>query len=336
MPLRNGRSYKKSTYTYKRSRYVNKPVRKALKVVTKAKTGKVAANRRSVRVLAKQVNQLQLDKFGARQWNFQSCVLAGNQTNDIPTQINPLGFVFNDFYDGTNISRGSVVPGGAAGGGQPILNNIKSFRKKNWLPNPDLQICYQWNARAAQQADVSKVHYLPESAHYRFRFTGLLRNTQTVHDIWRYRITVLKLKNVPPPTNQVYNFQLPSTLGSYWHLCDSNPDTRNAFSKRFHTIVADRWVTIKPDADLGSEKEIDFSININHYFKKNKPMKPDFLTSSVIPLPQPTEFYWTNTPMTELMWCIISSDAPGNTTNSPISINCSRYLKWRDPHGVGS
>lgn len=329
-----GRNRKKSTVPYKYNRYINKPVRKALKVVPKKKTGKVAANRRGIYKLSKQVNSLQLAKLGSLQWNFQSCVLEGNITNEIPKITEPLAFCFNDFYDGTPISKGSVLPG--LTGGQPTLQNVKSFRKKNWLPNNDLQICYQWNARSSQQASVSKVQYQPVSAHYRFNFTGLLPNTAAADDTWRYRITLIKLKNVPPPTNQVYNFQLPSTLGAYWHLCDADPNTRNSFSKRFHTVVADRWVTIKPDPAQNSEREVNVTINMSHRFPKSKPMKPDFLASTVAPLPQPVEFYWTNTPMTDLMWCIISSDAPTATTFSPITINCSRYLKWYDAHGVGS
>lgn len=323
---------RKTVRTYARSRYINKPVKKALKPIRKKKTGQVPANKRAIVKLGKQVNTLQNRISGQLQWSYQSFELDPNQAIDVCTCVKPMAFMFNDFTDGSPLYGGSVTPGGAAGGGQPTVYVVKSFRKKNWMSNPNLQLCYQWAARAAQQTSVSKVSYNPISAYYRINFKGTLPNNSQAHDIWRYRITVFSLTTqVPHATNQVLNMTMPSTLGAYWHMVDT-PNAQNRFSKTFHKIHYDRFVTFKPDPAAPSYKEVDYTVSIPYYFPKGYQMTPDFLNPIPTP-PQPVEFMWTNTPQHEVMWCLLSCDAPAATTIQPLTISMSRFLKWTDPHG---
>jgi len=137
------KSYKRKTAnTYRRSRYVNKPVAKAKTVYQKKSTGIVPANRRAINVISRQVQQLRLDKFGQRQWFQRTCNLQNNVAEDVPTSEHPIFFEFNNFYDACPVYRASVV------GGTPVFSQVKSLRKKIYLPIASLQDEYQWQARS--------------------------------------------------------------------------------------------------------------------------------------------------------------------------------------------
>lgn len=331
MPYGRRNSYRgrKTVGTYKRLRRVNKPVVKALRV-PKRKVTKVTANRRAVYTLAKQVNTLQRQKFGQLQWLYQTCELSNIIPEDIPRLQFPLCFNFNSFYDNTRVYQGSIVPGGLPGaGGTPLTHSTKSFRNKAYTTLATLEPQFQWNARSTTDAAVSIISYLPVYCGLTINFRGEVTNvTPPGHDYpLRYRITLMQMKNrLHYSGNQ--NYALPTQLGAYHSLCCDDPSDRINFSKTYHKILVDKWITINNDPTEDSVKFINRNVRISWSFKNDKPLKPLFKAN------EPDSVQFNNVPAARSMWLIISSNQPRSATTSPLEINMSRLVKWRDPHQV--
>lgn len=327
---RRSSTRKKTPFSHARSRTVNKRVKSALKVGSKKARTKVGANRRAIYTLGKQVNLLQRQKFGQKQWLYQTAELSNLIPEDIPRLQHPLCFNWNSFYDDTRIYQGSIVPGGIPGaGGTPLTHSTKSFRNKSYTPLAFLEPQFQWNARSSTDATVSLISYLPVFCSFVINFRGDVRNqANPTYDFpLRYRITLMKMKNRLHYSG-FQNFALPTQLGAYHSLCSDDPSDRIGFSKTYHDVLVDKWVTINEHPVVDSDKPINRSVKINWSFPPNKPLKPNFKAN------EPGSVLYNNIPALDSMWLIISGNQPSTAQTSPLEINLSRYVVWRDAHSV--
>lgn len=185
----------------------------------------------------------------------------------------------------------------------------------------DIEDQYQWNEQRNQDS-VSTVEYLPEYMKYKFRFMGSITESQPAY---RYRITFFKMKNLPI-TSDKKTFNLPAAGGAYWHLCDDDASTRNYFSKSYHEIIADRWITFNsPDQMMGIHS-FNKVVEIPVAFKQKVPLKPNITAAP------PGQLFWTNVPQHDIIWCVISSTLQTDIGAPTISVQ--RVLHWRDKHGT--
>lgn len=308
----------KASKTYKR-RFRNKPVEKAMKkdkapTVNKRQT-------KAIGTLARQVKSLQLSKLGSKQFQFQAATIRANVTTPISI-VAPMFFAANSFYNGTDIYRGTVNPQTNVPTYQVMGGNIPiNFQKQTF--DTGLENEYQWNERANLDS-VNKVQYLPVFMNYKFRFFGQMNvGAQPL----RYRVTFFKMKRQAVP-NSVINMALPQTGGAYWHMCDDDALTRNHFSKSYHHVIADRFVTFYPPTDTNSVKMVNKIVSIKHAFNTTTPLKPNIGTNPA------GQKFWSNINQDEIIWCLISTNYPSGTTHPNIVISIERGLTWRDQTGT--
>lgn len=319
------RSYR-NRYDYRNKpgyKNLNKPViNKLRRKVAPTKTGR---NQNAIMTLSRQVKKLERTQFGSKQFQMQSFSLP---TMYAPDSAHPLGFMANSFYakdeqGGTQVYYGSVDPVTK----DPVVTTVDQFEKATFSALADLNPQFEWNEyNNANQ--VSAIRYLPVAAVYSFRISSSLLQPALPH---RYRITFLKIK----PTEVIVNSSarsnstLPNTLGAYWHMVENDVESRNYFNPKYHKILHDKFIVIKPPTGAATESKVyvakrKFKINLG-----NKLMTPNFLNQTDVP----NQNMWTNTPIGDQIWCIISSaQGPSNGAQ----IQCTRHLVWRDPHGVST
>lgn len=308
-----------------RRRFHNKKVEKKLvKNVRKARPKTIAkANKNAITTLARQVRLLSLQKYGTLQKQTQFATLAFATTPSImPTLQKPVAFLFNSFYADTPIYRGEVSALGV-----PTVSQVTNFDKAAF--DVDLQDQYQYLEAQNAHINVSQVQYLPVFAQYQINLKGLMTSADAMT---RYRITVFKLKRLPPAST-VKDLSLPATLGALWRLCDNDAQTRNYFSKSYHKVLVDKWVTFRPPgsaAPATTACSYYQNINIPYSF----PISPIKMNKTTQP---PSQKPWTNIPENNQIWCVISCSADGTSAPLPrFDIQINRKLSWRDPHDVMS
>ena len=315
-----------------RKRRTNTPVRKALRAPPKRARTVSGRNRRAVTTLARQVTHLQQRVRGQVQYLYQTANMSSQLATDVPREFAPLGFDATSFYDASNIYQGTIVPGGLPGsGGTPILHTVKSWRNKAYLPLVQLEPQFQWAPRASTDATVSYISYYPISMSYKFNWKGTLTNDAipTFRFPLRYRVTFFKMKNYNQPTNAVMNIAMPSQLGAYCTLCADNPANRINFSKMYHEVLMDKWISFDNDPEqTHSQKNVNKTLSFDYVFPKDTEFKPNLKVT------EPTSTLWTNIPVSQTIWCVISSNQVNGTTISPLVLSMSRFVKWRDNHGV--
>lgn len=327
---------RKPTPYHRRPRTGNKAVNKALRVRPKAASTKTAANRRAVTTLARQVSRLQTRVQGQRQYNYQVCNLNSLLPADIPRIWAPIAFDVGSFYNATSVYNGTIVPGVLPGaGGTPITTSSKSFRNKAYTPLATLEPSYQWGPRSNAATDVSLISYYPHKTKIRINFRGILENDATpappptafVYPM-RFRITLFKMKNRLHFTG-FQNYAMPTTLAAYGSMCNDNPAERINFSKTYHTVLADRWVTLNNDPEeTHSQKHVNKTVSITYTWPKGTCFKPNFVATEV-----PQEL-WHNIGAEDTVWCLLSSNQNTAITTLPIEISMSRLNIWADAHGV--
>ena len=305
-------------------RYRNKPVDRILKRRPKKTINKKQND--AIYTLSKQVKRLQFQSFGDRQYQYQYAILQSTATesDSLPLVTRPIFFAANNFFDECPVFRGTVQAvapfnAGYATAGSPTAI---TFSKQSF--DVDIAEQYQWNEQRNQDT-VSKIEYLPEYMKYKFRFMGSIRSGVNAY---RYRITFFKFKNLPV-TSTKKAFNLPGAGGAYWHLCDDEANSRNYFSKSYHEIIADRWLTINPPVSTtttAANYTFNKVVEIPIAFKTKTPLKPN-----IMPLPAQQNF-WTNVPQHDIIWCVISSTM--TTDIGAPTISMQRVLHWRDKHGT--
>lgn len=299
-----------------RSRYVNKPVKSILKKRRPVKP--VKQNRTAIVALSKQVKDLQLSKYGFKQYQYQYAIL---DSATLLTQClvdKPLCFAMNSFYNNTTIYQGQVSATAVPSAVPTGINLTKP------VFDVDLADQYQWNEQNNQEL-VSTVQYLPVYQKLKITLTGTLKSTHSQPFPIRYRITFFRLKNQSIASDKL-NMEMPSTLGAYWRMCDDNPSTRNHFTKHRHEVLMDRWVSIRPPNNANDLDSVYRTIEMPYSF----PVKPIRFNKTAQPANQ--KFY-ENVPQEDIIWCLISSN---QTQNNGINVNLERKLTFRDAHGVST
>lgn len=317
----------------------NKSVYNKLAAKGKPKITAPRANTNAIVELSKQVRSLQLSKFGNIQRQVQSCQLSSQNNDNMPTNSKPLFFCFNDFFDNQPVYQAKVTAGVAA---VPTFSQVKSFRKQMY--NTNLEDKYEFNQRNNQDT-VSQLEYLPLSCNLRMQFHGDFEGTYQYPV--RYRVTIFKLKNAPNQSSAI-DVALPASMGALWLMCEDNPTKRNHFSKQYHTILLDQFITIKNPVVQNSDdadkvvRRVYRNLNLNYTFPRGKASNPKSLKpNKEPPVPPATdqETLWSNIDQTDLIWCLISCNSTGDTQNPPVypafNIDMQRSLAWRDRHDVG-
>ena len=308
----------------RKGKYYNKSISDKYKPkVAKTKAGQ---NEDAVIALSRQVKKLEFSQLGSKQFQMQSFVLP---TMYAPSNVNPLGFMANSFYakdenGGTHIYYGSVN----AVTKNPTSSSVMQFEKETFPAVADLNPQYEWNAyNNANQ--ISAIRYLPMACVYKFRISSSILQPDIPH---RYRITFLKIKSRSVIVNSTArsNATLPGNLGAYWYLCSNDMANRNYYNPKYHKILHDKFIVVNPPTGAATESKVyvekrTFKLN----FGKPKIMTPNFINTTTVP----NQTMWTNTPIGDQIWCIISSaQASGNAAE----VQCTRHLVWRDPHGVST
>jgi len=337
MPFRSyAKSQKYKTYFNKRKS--NKPVKTIYKKHSSEPKTKTSLNKSAILTLAKQVKTLQLNRYGDRQYQYQVArMVPSSVPGSGPTLKNPIFFCASSFFDKEPIYRGFVDQGGNASFQQvgTAPSNTIAFRKPAY--DIDIKKEFQWVEQQAGKNTVSRIEYLPLYMNYKISFMGVMSARDQP---LRYRITMFRTKR-QPAASTVKNFGMPTAAGAYWYMCADDYNQRNHFSKSFHEIISDKWVTFNPpethfqNTSGGpvaeqTQRPIRKFINMNYTFKTNKPYKPNLYND-----PGPQSF-WTNIEEDECIWVLISSniDTDSQTQGIQPTIQIERSLAWRDNSGT--
>jgi len=295
-----------------RARARNQPVKKALTMPKRTSSRRPTKykNKSAILVLSRQVKALQNSKFGDRQSIFMTAKLT--DAVGLPTADAPVTFMLNDFYDANPIYRGTVTSDGHAG-----YISVGTWQKPTYKSG--LQDAYEWTARMNEDT-VSTIEYVPISRKLFMNFSYTIpAGTAPV----RLRVTIFRTKRQPVAT-AIVNYAMPYALGAYRYMSvPAGADYRNIFSPKYHSVLQDKWMTIRSPA-TGSTKSTR-SISIPYAFPQ-KSLKPDFNSN-------PTgQKLWTNLPQDDCIWCLISTSelSPAIITE----INMSSYCSYRDHHGI--
>lgn len=290
----------------------NKSVKRVYrKARTEPKT-KTGQNKSAIMTLARQVKNLQNQRFGEIQNATNTFVL--DSALKLPEPALPVCFMVNDFYNDAPVWKGVHYPlSGDVGYSQVATSERPSYQS-------DLLDQYEWNARNNSES-VSDIEYKPIYRRMNFHIESNLSGSYAP---MKLRFTLFRLRPVALATNQI-DCQLPSRLGAYRYLADSSQTYKqNKFNPRFHQVIYDKWVVIKSDSTSPTKSTF---VSIPYKFPANTVIRPDFTN-----LPNGQTF-WTNVPQNEIVWCMIS--VSGNATHPIISkITNNSFISWRDKHGV--
>lgn len=280
---------------------VNKPVKSIYK--KRQTSTKTAKNKSAIMTLSRQVKTLQNQRIGDVQSHTQFINFTGDQ---LPTSDHPVLFGVNNFYD-QDVYRGSITSGIAT------YSVAGTFTRQTY--RTDLDDEYEWNARRNSDT-VSLIEYKPV-------FTRLNMNFQFAQAAAtfpsRVRVTILKVK--PYNSSNKLSVTLPTTLGAYRWLANDPSSYQNFFSKTYHTILVDKWIPLRAPPNSAATT---FSKNLRIDFRHSAAvLRPDISTTP------PGQNFWTNIPVKDQIWCLVSTDAGYMT-----SMRVSKFDVWRDPHGV--
>lgn len=292
----------------------NKTVSRVYEKKKEAPKTAAATNKDAVYKLAKQVKSLQNLTHGSLQNRTMDC---GLSLLTLPHADQPIAFILNNMYNNQPIFQGLVDPATGLASGIPV----DTFNKAVY--SSDLQDQYEWNARTSNE-QISQVQYKPVFTRLNLKFNAKYAG---VSANGRARVTILKLKEGYPGSNKI-DVALPDALGAYRNLAvDASDPSRNYFSSKFHNILYDRWITFPNENRTDAEKTApERYISIPWRYHDNEVCNPDFNQN-------PTgQQFWTNTPMKDQIWCIISVNKALDAALGNISM--SRLDSWRDKHGT--
>lgn len=310
--VRKGRGKGKTLATMPVESSKNKAVAKVYRKAAEAPKTKVEENKHAVLTLARQVRSLQLSSYGLVQNRAQECAIASAtlQSNT------PLAFLVNAMYNNEGVYAGNLTTG------TPGFTQVGTFNKYDFLT--DIGEQYQWNARQSLDT-VSQATYKPI-----FTRVNMSLNVKYAgpSPLGRVRVTYFKLKN-PHLSSDKVNVNLPQTLGAYRNMAiNAAQQTRNSFSSRFHTILYDKWVVFPNPCRTADEKaNVNRRLSIPFKYKDSDILSPDYDQHP------PAQDFWTNIPIADQVWCLISCNVEMDT--ALFSLHMDRKDSWRDKHGVG-
>ena len=295
----------------------NAPVYRKLAKPRRAMKSKTGRNKMAITTLARQVKTLQNQRFGELQSHTQYLSLSGST---LPQSTRPVAFLLNNFYD-QPIYTGIVTP--SITGGIASFSQGHAFHRQGYVSTLDDQ--YEWNA--ARNSDLcSALEYKPVYTRLRMTFNFQVNNVKLEG---RIRVTVLKIN--PYPASNKLDVSMPGALGAYRFLAETdNSVNRNYFRKEFHNVLVDKFINFKSrnmqapgtsgDVDLQSR-----TVTIPWRYK-DVCYKPDITTDPI------GQTFWTNTPVSQQLWVLISCQ---NHLNGILqSVEIGKFDSWRDPHGV--
>lgn len=299
-----------------RGRYKNRKVTKNLK---KGPTKTIVkGNKNAIVTLSRQVKQLQLQRYGNIQRMNQYLYIAHDGAN-VPLSQEPMLYCFNQFKVNTPLYSAAVSTTGATAG-QPILDSGPHLFGRSTF-DTDLNHEYQWEEQHNLTTSVSIVEYLPVYSNLTIHLTGQIAQTDAV---LKYRFTLFQTRKLPVASSKK-DFSLPYNAGALWHMANQDPSIRNHFSKSYHKIIQDRWVTICPPTAYTGVMKVDQTVRIPYSFGKIESLK---LNLSNDPTGQSL---LTNIRQDQAIWLLISCSA---STAPGINLALSRSVTWRDRHGV--
>lgn len=308
-PAKSKRFYRSTVAKYPKSTTVNKPIKRLYQKAKVQPKKAPAQNKQAIMKLSKQVKTLQNQRYGEIQSHTQHVLL---QTTNLPTSTQPIAFILNDFYD-QSIFKGTNV------GGIANYTLGPAFARQTY--QSDLNDQYEWNARRNTDA-VSQVEYKPVYTRLRLSFDVTMAGLTYPGKI---RITILKIK--PYESSNKLSVNLPAALGAYRYLAERDYDSkRNYFDKKYHQIVYDKWLTFKGTNNTGSETTVIRKGHIISWRFNDMVLRPDITNNP------PNQTFWTNIPVSQQYWVLISADDYMNTRLQGMEIG--KFDVWRDPHGV--
>lgn len=279
--------------------------------------------------LTKQVYNLQMSKFGNTQQNYHSLA---EQIS--PAGTKPICFDMNDY----TCERGSVMGGLVyQHDGTAIPSEIT-----HWIRNASGQNFY-WNNQNEDQPDGGA--YLAMDATYFFSIKGnrSLSDTRIRFDL------IVQKEGVSLPsfaTSPTESQSLPDTLGSFKHLCDPYQNRINPtyFKKIMTKIVYINSSKTNAYVKGTTGNRMRFSVNIkpNRVMIQNE-TNPQ-VGGGVVAFDsggtgEQSEydrgnFGPLNVPVTQPLWCIISTDDASG--GDQVLVEVSRRIRWKDSLGSGA
>lgn len=286
----------------------NKAVKKVYDNADAQFRAKFDLNKKAIMTLAKQVKNLQNQRYG----ELQTCVDSWAAIQ-YPNKATPLCFAINDFYAGTPVYIGTLA------GGVPGFSLSSHFSRTPYMS--DMNDQFEWAARMNSD-DVSSIQYKPVSTRLDFemRFNNMNSNDYPAE----VRVTLLKIK--PITLEGSVDCTLPTRLGAYRSLCSDPTDpTTNYFSPRLQEVIYDKRIRIPTDADR--QKRV-YNFSIPYTFKRGHILKPDFTNHP------PNQLFINSVPQSEIIWCLISANTEAHNHFETNGLRIRRQLKWRDVHGT--
>lgn len=314
VPMTKAQAKARIANAIKKKRMKNGPVKRAYfrKGVTKN------SNYNAITTLARQVKQLQLSRYGFKQFQHQHIGYSNDPTltSLSLTQSAPLAFMANNFFEQARLYYGTktgVAPNLVAS--FAVTGIWTKVRNLNGLA-PD----YDWNQKQADDT-VSHTQYLPISTTMKIRFRCASMGPS--HQPIRCRVTVLTLKTSSDVTN--IHAELPTTLGAYSNLVDRDPLTRQYLNtSQFHKVIFQKDVYF-PQTEV-IHNDIERFITYKHIFSDNTPVEFDKTN-------EPNEDMRHNIPNNKQVWVIINTD---NVDGTRLNVTMERWNVWRDQHGIGN
>ena len=277
--------------------------------------------------LTDQVYQLQMSKFGNTQQNYHS---VAEQLK--PTGTGPICFDMNDY----TCERGQVLGGNIY---QHIPGVIDVSSVSHWIRNTQGQN-YYWQNQNEDQPDGGS--YLAMDATYFFS----LRGNRSLSDT-RVRVDVIAQKSETAfPAGVGINqesLSLPDTLGEFKHLCDPFQNRINPtyFTKVLTKIVYINSSKTDPHVKGTTGNRMRFSVTVrpNRVMIQNE-TNPQVGGGIVAFDSGGTgeqqeydrgNFGPLNVPVTQPLWCILSTDDPAG--GNEVICEISRRIRWKDALG---
>ena len=275
-------------------------------------------NTASIVQLAKQVRSLQLSQIGSIQQSIDYYVENLSTGNGALSTKYPWAFCVNDFL----LTRTNGCPVFANG------NPAGEYHRGYWnVVDTNVSGSEKWDMWQDTQNDqCSLTQYLPLSSKLMFEFT-ITGMAAGAIPIW-LRIDFVKMKNTYS-TSTEHQWNLPTCLPGFGNLATEHLNERNSINPALFTRVRKtKWLCLKP-SDTTSVITRRVTQTVQFPGKILKPDIADFASSG--------ETFYSNVPLKDQVWCLISSSTPSGTSwPQGVRVEMRRHNKWRDPHGVSN
>lgn len=310
---------KRSTRHRSKSRVAAPPAKKTTKSYVRKNAYKIADCKRDIAFL-------KMARYGSVQINFQK-----TDRTLIPTKTRPVLFDMMDF----TCRRAAAPPAPASSGCLCYQYNALGtgvIAASTWHINSSLAANPYWLGQNRDIPDTGK--YLPLSAYYTFRVEGnaALDNTRV-----RLQVFSVKPRTYVPNSAASQNLVLPTAMNNLESM--ANP-VENRLSRVHFKCYADKWLFINStktnDDTKGTTANILYkTIHIN---PKKKRLRTQAVTNPETSMDPDAEFPDgnfgpLNCPITDPLWCLISTDDESALLDS-VEVTISRRVVFRDPIGM--